>query len=258
MAAIEIDRASKTYLSVKRERVEALRPVSLDVPEGQFIAVVGRSGCGKSTLLRMIAGIEPVTEGEIRVNGTQVRRPLPEVRYVFQDYKSSLFSWKTVGRNIAFGLKYPRRRSPVPRAAYAGKIRDLLQEVGLSGVEARYPRELSGGMQQRVAIARALASEPEVLLLDEPFSAVDALSRAQLQDLLLAIWREHGLTVVFVTHDIDEAVYLSSRVVVLGASGVGIAGDYKVDLPLARDQVTTRESGEYLRLRKAVFEQVTA
>lgn len=257
-SGIRIEGVSKTYLSANNDSVQALRPVSLHVTEGEFVSVVGRSGCGKSTLLRMIAGLESITGGRVHVNGIEVKQPLSDVRYVFQDYKASLFAWKSVARNIAFGLRYPQRPNPTPKPQYARRITEYLSEVGLFGVEKRYPGELSGGMQQRVAIARALASEPQYLLLDEPFSAVDALSRAQLQDLLLSIWQEHRLTIVFVTHDIDEAVYLSDRVVVLGADGGGVAGEYPVALARPRHQVETRSAQEYLRLRKSIYEQVTA
>lgn len=255
--AIQIKNASKTYVA-RKETVRALPPVALDIADGEFVTIVGRSGCGKSTLLRMLAGIEAPTDGNIFIDGVNIRRPKADVRYVFQDYKASLFAWKTVGANISFGLTYPRRDKPVPRAGFDAEVSKHLSEVGLAGIEKRFPRELSGGMQQRVAIARALASQPKTLLLDEPFSAVDALSRSQLQDLLLGIWKEHRLTIVFVTHDIDEAVYMSDRVVVLGPGGKGQIGDHRINLPYHRDQLATRASEEFLAQRKAIYEQVMA
>jgi len=256
-AALSIQAAAKTYRALDGSPVEALRPVDLDVPADSFVALVGRSGCGKSTLLKLVAGLEPATSGQIRVGGEPVLGPPDRVRYVFQNYAESLLPWKTVGENVAFGLKHAYRAQPVrSRAERDALVEQYLAEVGLYGVADRYPSELSGGMQQRVAIARALAAQPEVLLLDEPFSAVDALSRATLQDLVLRIWQEHRLTVLFVTHDIDEALYLADRVVVLRAGGAGIERDVEVPLPRPRDQVATREHPDYLRQRRDILELV--
>ncbi len=257
-SAIRAEALAKTYTSVAGNSVRALSPIDLDIPAGSFTALVGRSGCGKSTLLRLLAGLELPTNGAVFVAGERVRRPPPQVRYVFQNYSESLFPWKTVKANVAFGLRYSHRRDDdaFSQKDVAERVRAHLFEVGLGGIEERYPSELSGGMQQRVAIARALAARPDVLLLDEPFSAVDALSRAQLQDLVLRIWQQHRLTVLFVTHDIDEALYLADRVIVLKERGAGIQSDVPVRLARPRDQIATREHPDYLESRRSLLSLV--
>ncbi len=241
----------KEYRSSAGVPVRALAPTDLSIEPGSFTSIVGRSGCGKTTLLRLLAGLETPTAGELRIDGVRTAAPAPGVRYVFQNYGESLLPWLTVGRNVRFGVRHAAR--PRPRREQDAIAAQLLREVGLDGTADRYPSELSGGMQQRVAIARALASEPGILLLDEPFSAVDALSRATLQDLVLRLWREHALTVLFVTHDIDEALYLSDRVIVLGGAGAGVRRDVAVPLPRPREQVATRELPEFLALRREVL-----
>jgi NitT/TauT family transport system ATP-binding protein len=258
MAAISTAQVGKTYRSARGASVVALSPIDLAVDRGSFVSVVGRSGCGKSTLLRLVAGLEEPTSGLLQVAGERVQQPPNSVRYVFQDYAQSLLPWKTVGDNIRFGLRHAHSRTDrgSDRKNWPDLIEASLTEVGLSGVANRYPSELSGGMQQRVAIARALAAGPDVLLLDEPFSAVDALSRIHLQDLLLRIWQSRKLTVMFVTHDIDEAIYLSDRVIVLGPNGIGIVSDAAVDLPRPRDQVKTKADPAYLRRRGEILELV--
>jgi len=255
---ITLSEVRKNYESLDGDQVLGIAPVSLDIGAGEFVSFVGRSGCGKSTLLRMIAGLTAPSGGAVHVAGGVIRGPDKTVRYVFQNYGESLLPWKTVGDNVEFGLRHSLSPPPKSKQAHRAAIEHYLAEVGLHGVAARYPSELSGGMQQRVAIARALASSPTVLLLDEPFSAVDALSRANLQDLVLRLWEQHGLTVLFVTHDIDEALYLSDRVLVLGPAGTGIVADVDVALERPRDQVDTRESARYLSLRREVMEAVLA
>ncbi len=180
--------------------------------------------------------------------GSRVERPPPEAIYVFQQYTRSLFPWKTVERNVAFGLENRERLS---RAQVAARARELIGLVKLDGFERHYPWQLSGGMQQRVAIARALACRPAVLLMDEPFSAVDALTRVGLQELLRSLWRELGLTIIFVTHDVDEGIYLSTRVVALSRAPATVALDLAIDLPQARDQIATRALPQYLDYRAA-------
>lgn len=257
--SIRVSAVSKRYRSARGEDVTGLPPVSLSIPDGAFVSIVGRSGCGKSTLLRLVAGLETPTGGSVIVDGHPISKPPDSVRYLFQNYGESLLPWRTVGGNIQFGLHHAYRRSAPPsRADVRSIIEEKLAEVGLAGTADRYPSELSGGMQQRVAIARALASEPKILLLDEPFSAVDALSRANLQDLLLRIWRTHALTIVFVTHDIDEALYLSDRVVVLGSDGGGLQMDVDVPLPRPRHQIETRRAPAFLELRSSLLERVLA
>jgi NitT/TauT family transport system ATP-binding protein len=233
--------------------VRALAPVSLRIASGGFLAIVGRSGCGKSTLLRLLAGLIRPTEGSVTMGDRLIVGPPPQTRYLFQDYGQSLLPWKTVEQNVEFGRRYGHRdlsAGAVPAAT------EFLALVGLNGVEKRYPWELSGGMQQRVAIARALAAQPEVLLLDEPFSSVDALSRAQLQDTILRVWERMPVTMVLVTHDIDEAVYLADRVIVLAPAGRGIAADVAVDLPRPRSQIETRELEGYLAYRRDLLQLV--
>lgn len=253
-AVIRLDRTAKTFQTSSGGEVRALNPVSLEVERGSFLAIVGRSGCGKSTALRLMAGLETPSSGDIHVEGQR-----GAVRYVFQSYGDSLFPWLNAGKHIAFGLRHGSGKDRFNGLDESGRnrlIESFLDEVGLAGRADLYPAELSGGMQQRLAIARALASGPEILLLDEPFSAVDALSRAQMQDLVLRIWQERKLTVVFVTHDIDEALYLADRIIVMGENGSGIQRDVEVPLPRPRDQVATRELPEFLHLRRQVLSLV--
>jgi NitT/TauT family transport system ATP-binding protein len=252
---IEASAVSMSYDS-RGGRVQALSNISVDIVAGSFVSVVGRSGSGKSTLLRLFAGLLRPTEGVVSIDSLPPAGSVPTARYVFQDYSQSLLPWQTVADNVAFGLRHSLapekdedRRSAVGR---------YLAAVGLEDTGSRYPWELSGGMQQRVAIARALASKPDILLMDEPFSAVDALSRAQLQDLMLDIWSDTCLTVVLVTHDIEEAIYLSDRVIVLGPSGRGVNADLDIKLPRPREQVETREQHDYLSLRRELHGLVLA
>jgi NitT/TauT family transport system ATP-binding protein len=247
--AIKIDQVTKVYGTKAAQRT-ILEPTSLHIEPNAFVSIVGPSGCGKSTLLRMIAGLVPPTAGTISLDDRTVTAPPPDLVYLFQDYATSIFPWKTVAGNVAFGLR--SRRGPgakAGKAEMAEAIDSYLDMVGLSGFGKHYPWELSGGMQQRLAIARALAAEPRVLLMDEPFSSVDALTKAKLQDLVLEIWQALAVTVVFVTHDIEEAVYLSDRVVVLRANPGGVAHDITVDLPRPRNQIATKEDARYLAYR---------
>lgn len=251
-SAIRARALAKNYTSVSGEIVRALTPVDLEIDARSFTALVGRSGCGKSTLLRLLAGLEKPTTGSAFIGDEPVLRPLAKVRYVFQNYSESLFPWKTVGANVDFGLRHAYSSDDTSKSSRE-LVRHYLAEVGLHDVEERYPSELSGGMQQRVAIARALAARPEVLLLDEPFSAVDALSRAQLQDLILRLWQDHQLTILFVTHDIDEALYLADRVIVLKEKGGGIQSDIEVGFDRPRHQISTREHPSYLTDRRRLL-----
>ncbi|MFF0572493.1 ABC transporter ATP-binding protein [Streptosporangium saharense] len=254
---ITVEGAGKDYLALDGNVVRGLSPVDLTIERGAFVSLVGRSGCGKSTFLRLVAGLEKPTSGTIRIGTERVDGPPDSARYVFQNYNESLLPWRTVGDNIRFGLRHGHGAARASSKAQENElIQEHLEEVGLGGTFNRYPGELSGGMQQRVAIARALAALPELLLLDEPFSAVDALSRSTLQDLILRIWQEHGLTVLFVTHDIEEALYLSQRVIVLREKGGGVERDVTVDIPYPRRQVDFREDPRYLRLRREVLSLV--
>jgi NitT/TauT family transport system ATP-binding protein len=233
----------------------ALAGVDLSVERGSFVSIIGPSGCGKSTLLQIMAGLVPASGGEVFLDGQRVVEPPPPAIYVFQQYQRSLLPWKTVERNVAYGLENRGRHE---RADIDKRTRDMIRLVKLSGFEKHYPWQLSGGMQQRVAIARALVCRPEVLLMDEPFSAVDALTRVGLQELLLGVWRELALTVVFVTHDVDEAIYLSSRVVALSRAPASVAEDLAIDLPHPRHQIATRELPRYLEYRHRLLAQLFA
>jgi NitT/TauT family transport system ATP-binding protein len=237
-------------------RIVAVEDLSLAVAECGFVCIVGPSGCGKSTFLRMVAGLEEITSGSIDIRpGAVPGTPLNSV--VFQEY--AIFPWKTVIDNVMLGVKY---RPGSRRNELEAICRSQLEHVGLAQFVNYYPYQLSGGMQQRVAIARALARRPELLLMDEPFSALDAMMRVELQDLLLKLWDEIGLTILFVTHDLDEALYLARRVVVMSASPGMVADIVDVPLPYPRNQVHTRSDPVYLQLRKHLYrlmvEQATA
>jgi len=233
----------------------ALNGVDLDIARGSFVSIVGPSGCGKSTLLQIAAGLVAPSAGAVLLDGRKVEGPPASVIYVFQQYTRSLFPWKTVAGNVAFGLENRERLS---RAEIAARTHELIRLVKLAGFEQHYPWQLSGGMQQRVAIARALACRPAVLLMDEPFSAVDALTRVGLQELLRILWRELGLTVVFVTHDVDEGVYLATRVVALSRAPGTVAADLPIELPHPRDQIATRALPQYLDYRARLLAQLFA
>ena len=229
----------------------ALSGVSFEVSTGELLAVVGPSGSGKTTLLRLLAGLSAPSEGEVLLDGKTVRRPPREVALVFQDYGRSLFPWLSVIRNVMF----PLRGLGLSRAERIARGEAALDEVGLGEVARRYPWELSGGMQQRVAIARALVSRPAILLLDEPFASVDALTRAELQDLLLRLHDdpEHRrVTIVHVTHDIEEAVYLADRVLVISPAPGRVVGCIEVGLSRPRSQPETRSLPRFLAVRNEI------
>jgi NitT/TauT family transport system ATP-binding protein len=233
-------------------RVEAVRDLTFVVRRGEFVCIVGPSGAGKTTLLKCIAGLLPPTSGGVVLEGSPVAGPAPGMAVVFQEYGRSLFPWMTVRQNVELPLKQKR----IPRARRQQLVDEALAAVSLADVPSSYPWQLSGGMQQRVAIARAVAYEPHILLMDEPFAAVDAQTRADLEDLMRSLWHRMGVTTVFVTHDIDEAVYLGQRVLVLSSSPTVILDDVAIDLPVERDQLTTRSSPRFAELRAHVFEQV--
>jgi NitT/TauT family transport system ATP-binding protein len=253
VSSLEIDRLHKVY-GTGADAVTALDEVSLVVPPGELLCVVGPSGCGKTTLLRCIAGLMAPTSGTTRLDGEVVVEPPRTMTLVFQDYSRSLLPWMTVHGNVVAPLAARR----MPRAERDRLAAEALADVGLEGQGPRYPWQLSAGMQQRAAIARALAYRPEVLLLDEPFASVDAQTRAELQDLLLEVWERTRLTVVFVTHDIDEAAYLADRIAVLAASPTRVKETVDVDLPRPRDQIETRARPEFAELRGQVFASVRA
>jgi NitT/TauT family transport system ATP-binding protein len=224
----------------------AFDDITLEAAPSEFLAIVGPSGCGKSTLLKMAAGLMPPTEGRVVLGGKSISAPPPRVIYLFQQYAKSLFPWRTVIDNVMFPLEAAPRSQ---RGELRARCQDYLRQVGLAGFEENYPWQLSGGMQQRVAIARALAADPQVLLLDEPFSAVDALTRMELQSLVLQLWELRKFTAILVTHDVEEAIFLADRVAVLGAKPTVLKEIIEVGLPRPRDQLTTREDPRFLRLR---------
>lgn len=238
---IIIKNVNKTFITQKdSEKTEVLKDINLTVKEGEFICLLGHSGCGKSTLLRIIAGLEQNYEGEVSIDKKVVEGPSLDKAVVFQDHR--LFPWFTVQQNIAYG--------------YAGddaykneRVDRLIKLVGLQGFEKKYPKQLSGGMSQRVAIARALINEPTLLLLDEPFGALDALTRINMQKEILKIWQNQKNTMLMVTHDIDEAVALSNRIVILGQRGSGIKNIINVELSYPR----VRSSGDFTYIRNKVY-----
>lgn len=227
---LEVDRVSKLYPADHGEGVEALRAISLEVPEGEFVCILGPSGCGKTTLLRIIAGLEAPTAGEIRVDGVPVTGPTPRLGMIFQDY--SLYPWRRVIENVAFGLEL----AGTGKAERLERAREYLDLVGLSAFADAFPYELSGGMRQRVAVARALATDPAVVLMDEPFGALDAQTRNAMQLELLEIWARTRKTVLFVTHSVDEAVFLADRIVVLSARPGTVREVVEVCDPRPRDR----------------------
>ncbi|MEV5436920.1 ABC transporter ATP-binding protein [Streptomyces sp. NPDC052682] len=252
-SVLDVRGLSKVYDGSGR-RVAALREVTFTVQAGELVCVVGPSGCGKTTLLKCVSGLLTPTAGEVTLAGRRVDGPPPGMAFVFQEYGRSLFPWLRVGANVELPLK----QKGLPKARRRALVADALESVGLADAAGAYPWQLSGGMQQRVAIARALAYEPGVLLMDEPFAAVDAQTRADLEDLVRRLWRERGMTILFVTHDIDEAVYLGERVIVLSASPTVVREQLTVDLPDDRDQVHTRVAPRFAALRTQVYEQIQA
>ncbi|MFE0818022.1 ABC transporter ATP-binding protein [Streptomyces sp. NPDC058794] len=250
---LEVRGLNKVYEGSGR-RVEAVRDLTFSVAAGELVCLVGPSGCGKTTLLKCVGGLLRPTAGEVLLAGRRVDGPPDGMAFVFQEYGRSLFPWMRVGENVELPLK----QKNLGRARRGELVADALASVGLSDAAGAYPWQLSGGMQQRVAIARALAYEPEVLLMDEPFAAVDAQTRADLEDLVRRLWRERSVTILFVTHDIDEAVYLGERVVVLSASPTVVREQLRVDLPDGRDQVHTRVAPRFAELRTHVYEQIQA
>jgi NitT/TauT family transport system ATP-binding protein len=244
---LEVTDLTRTYGQGPGAHV-AIESVRLSVAEGELVSIVGPSGCGKSTLLRCIAGLLPPTQGQVVLSGTPVERVPDGLSVVFQDYSRSLYPWLTVQDNVALPLRHTKRSRKARRAAANAS----LAAIGLPGVGEKYPWQLSGGMQQRVAIARALAGDPALLLMDEPFGSVDAQTREDLEDLTLRVRSERGITILLVTHDIDESVYVGDRVIVLTPGPGRIAADLAVDLPAPRDQITTKQRPEFVQLRTEV------
>jgi NitT/TauT family transport system ATP-binding protein len=250
MRALEVRGVGRVFPAVRGGApTRALEPVDLTVAANDFITILGPSGCGKSTLLRIVAGLDRPSEGSVTLDGVPVRGPGPDRGMVFQSY--TLFPWLTVADNVAFGL----RERKVPARERDAIVRDYLERVGLAGFAGHLPRHLSGGMQQRVAIARALANDPAILLLDEPFGALDNQTRALMQELLLGIWERDRKTVLFVTHDIEEAVFLGSRVVVMTARPGRIKTQVPIDLPHPRDY-RLKTAPAFAALRAQLTEEI--
>ena len=245
---LEIKNLSKTY-GTGATATHAVGNVSFSIEEGEFVCVVGPSGCGKTTLLKCIAGLLRPSAGEVLLRGSRVTGPPEQMALVFQEYSRSLMPWMSVRNNVLL----PLRHKKLSRAERRSLVEDALRAVGLVGFMDRYPWQLSGGMQQRVAIARALAYQPQILLMDEPFASVDAQTRGDLEDLVLQVRDEFGITILFVTHDIDESVYLSDRVVALTHAPTEVKEVIPVALPKPRDQIATKELAEFARLRAHVY-----
>ena len=249
---LRVEHLRKVYGEGTKGSFEAVADVSFSVAERELVCIVGPSGAGKTTLLKCMAGLLPYTSGVVYLDEERVTGPPEKMALVFQDYSRSLYPWMTVEQNVAFPLKHRK----LGKAAGAALVRDTLTSVGLATAGQKYPWQLSGGMQQRVAIARALAYQPEILLMDEPFASVDAQTRADLEDLVLSLRDRYGVTVLFVTHDIDESVYLSDRVVVLTPSPTRVAEIVDIPLPQPRDQVTTKELPDFVHLRAYVWRSI--
>ena len=229
---------------------EILRDINLDIRDGEFVCVVGPSGCGKTTMLRLLAGLYQPTSGSVTYRGQRMSHPRQDIAIVFQDYGKALLPWRTAHGNVSLAFE----AAGGPREGRDDRIEQLLAKVGLGGQGKKYPNQLSGGMQQRLQIARCLAQSPSVLLMDEPFGALDAMTRQGLQDEMLAIVSGTGATAFFVTHDLEEAIYLGDRVIGLLPHPGRVAVEFEVNLPSPRNQLTTPEDPEFLRLRRELFD----
>ncbi|MFI7024979.1 ABC transporter ATP-binding protein [Micromonospora sp. NPDC049900] len=248
---LKVEHLRKVYESASGD-VEAIGDVSFTMAAGELVCVVGPSGCGKTTLLKCLAGLLRPTDGLVEMHGAPVTGPSPAMAVVFQEYGRSLYPWLTVRGNV----ELPLRHKKLSRAARERLVTDAIEAVGLGHAARSHPWQLSGGMQQRVAIARAVAYEPEVLIMDEPFAAVDAQTRADLEDLVRELHATRKISIVFVTHDIDESVYLGERVLVLSKSPTWVQEDLVIDLPPERDQITTRALPRFTELRTHVYDQI--
>jgi NitT/TauT family transport system ATP-binding protein len=253
MSKLSIEQVSRVFPPSKAGAAptRALEPTDLTVADNDFITILGPSGCGKSTLLRIVAGLDRPTAGRVLLDGAAVTGPGPDRGVVFQSY--TLFPWLTVAENIEFGL----REKGVPGPERAELARSYMARVGLTGFEGHWPKQLSGGMQQRTAIARALANDPKILLLDEPFGALDNQTRSLMQEMLLGIWERDRKTVLFVTHDIEEAIFMGTRVIVMTARPGRIKADIRVDLPHPRSY-KIKTTPEFVALKERLVEEIRA
>jgi NitT/TauT family transport system ATP-binding protein len=252
MPLLEIQNLAKAYRQMGGETTVAIGEISCEIDTGEFVSFVGPSGCGKTTLLMSIAGLIAPSAGQVVIHGKEVSGPPPNLVLVFQDFNKSLFAWRSVLGNVRFGLEARGKHS----REGDGKARSLIDLVGLKGFENHYPWELSGGMQQRVAIARALAYEPEVLLMDEPFGSLDALTRLELEDTLLQLWAELGTTILFITHDIEEAIYLSDRILLLSQRPSRIIEELPIDFSRPRNQMLTRAQPGFMEIRNRIYQRI--
>ena len=248
---LSIQAVSRTFVSPKGPATQALLPVDFDVQENDFVTILGPSGCGKSTLLRIVAGLDHPSSGRVLLGGRPIEGPGADRGMVFQSY--TLFPWLTIEQNIRFGL----RERGMPEDQQKERAQYFIAKVGLRGFEQHFPKQLSGGMQQRTAIARALANDPQMLLMDEPFGALDNQTRVLMQELLLGIWEAERKTVMFVTHDIDEAIFMANRVAVFSARPGRIKSEIAVNLPHPR-HYTIKTSPEFMDLKARLTEEIRA
>ena len=251
MSSVSIQAVSRVFETAKGQRTQALQPVDFEVRDNDFVTILGPSGCGKSTLLRIVAGLDHATSGRVLLDGVPVEGPGADRGMVFQSY--TLFPWLTIEQNIRFGL----RERGMPEVQQKERAAYFIAKVGLRGFEQHFPKQLSGGMQQRTAIARALANDPKILLMDEPFGALDNQTRVLMQELLLGIWEAERKTVLFVTHDIDEAIFMANRVAVFSARPGRIKTELAVDLPHPR-HYTIKTSPEFMDLKARLTEEIRA
>ena len=251
MSQLSIQGVSRTFTSANGQSTQALLPVDFHVNDNDFVTILGPSGCGKSTMLRIVAGLDYPTSGRVLLDGHPVEGPGADRGMVFQSY--TLFPWLTIEQNIRFGL----REGGMPEAQQKERAAYFIAKVGLRGFEQHFPKQLSGGMQQRTAIARALANDPKILLMDEPFGALDNQTRVLMQELLLGIWEAERKTVLFVTHDIDEAIFMANRVAVFSARPGRIKTELAVDLPHPR-HYTIKTSPEFMDLKARLTEEIRA
>ncbi len=251
MSSVSIQAVSRVFETAKGQRTQALQPVDFEVRDNDFVTILGPSGCGKSTLLRIVAGLDHATSGRVLLDGVPVEGPGADRGMVFQSY--TLFPWLTIEQNIRFGL----RERGMPEAQQKERAAYFIAKVGLRGFEQHFPKQLSGGMQQRTAIARALANDPKILLMDEPFGALDNQTRVLMQELLLGIWEAERKTVLFVTHDIDEAIFMANRVAVFSARPGRIKTELAVQLAHPR-HYTIKTSPEFMDLKARLTEEIRA
>ena len=251
MSSVSIQAVSRVFETAKGQRTQALLPVDFEVRDNDFVTILGPSGCGKSTLLRIVAGLDHATSGRVLLDGVPVEGPGADRGMVFQSY--TLFPWLTIEQNIRFGL----RERGMPEALQKERAAYFIAKVGLRGFEQHFPKQLSGGMQQRTAIARALANDPKILLMDEPFGALDNQTRVLMQELLLGIWEAERKTVLFVTHDIDEAIFMANRVAVFSARPGRIKTELAVQLAHPR-HYTIKTSPEFMDLKARLTEEIRA